>query len=407
MYCVSTRFIHLLGIVYFIIGCQIATAYGQKPVPKEVQTHIDAVETNLAVFFPKTDSITGYASLAERMAYYNVNALSIAVINNGKLEWAKAYGFANAEDRIEATPTTMFQAASISKSVNALCVMKLVDEKKLSLTEDVRKYLSGWRLPISDTARGYEVNLANLLSHTAGLSVHGFEGYEVGKPMPTSTVAILNGKPPTNSPAVQFVTKPNVGFKYSGGGILVVQEILEEQFNLPYTTILDKKVLIPLQMKHSTFTQPLPVECRDKAAVGYRVTGKPLTGKWHIYPEQAAAGLWTTPSDLANFIIAIQKSYNKKKGFIKQQTAHTMVTPYLAGTKVGLGVFESAWGDTPFFNHGGANEGFRSFYCGSLTTGKGIVIMINSDNDRIFKEIVYTVAKDYNWKNEKTIQPNK
>lgn len=406
MHRVSTRFIYLLGILFTlsIVNFSIVSGQGRKlrkqQLQDSIQKHINTIESHLAIFLPKTDSITGYASLTERMTYYKVQGLSIAVINDGKLEWAKAYGYADIDEQILASPGTLFQAASISKSLNALCVMKCVDARKLSLDNDVDQYMQRWSLPKGDKFKDSTVSLAQLLSHSAGLNVSGFSGYEEGKPRPATTVDILNGTGFANNQPIKFIAAPGSKFRYSGGGITVVQEILEEIFRAPYATILDKKVLKSLRMSNSTFQQPLPEAWRAGAATGYRVTGKAVAGKYHIYPEQAAAGLWTTPTDLAKFIIAVQQSYNKKRGFIKQATAKRMLSPYLADSNVGLGVFLSKWGGTPFFNHGGGNEGFRSFYCGSLSTGKGLIIMINSDNDRIFKEIVYTVAKEYNWKND-------
>ena len=213
-------------------------------------------------------------TLKERMALYNANAVSIAVIKDYKIEWVKAYGYADVSEHKPATPQTLFQAASISKSINSLGILKLVQERKLDLDNDINNYLTDWKFPYDEAiTKGKKISISNVLSHTAGLSGHGFYGYEKGKKLPT-IIEILNGVPPANSGAVRSVFEPGLKFQYSGGGTVITQLILENVTGEKYEDYMMKNVLVPLGMNESSFNQP-PLE--DKAsllATGYHANGK-------------------------------------------------------------------------------------------------------------------------------------
>jgi CubicO group peptidase (beta-lactamase class C family) len=203
-------------------------------------------------------------TIKERMAHYHVNGLSMAVIRNYKVEWAKGYGWANREKNIPVTSQTRFQAGSISKSVNALGILTLVRDGKLNLDTDVNEYLSSWKLA---QGAGQKVTMAQLLSHTAGLNVLGFSGYIAGQPVP-SVQQVLNGEAPANSPAVRLVSKPGVRFAYSGGGVTVAQLLAMDITHQPYEQLMDERVLMPLGMTNSTFTQSAPAG-QPLMAAGY------------------------------------------------------------------------------------------------------------------------------------------
>lgn len=331
-------------------------------------------------------------TLKERMAHYHVNGLSIAVIRNYKVEWAKGYGWADKELHLPVTLQTRFQAGSISKSVNALGILTLVRDGKLALDTDVNHYLSTWKLAQNS---GSKVTLANLLSHTAGLNVSGFSGYTAGQPIP-SVQQVLNGEKPANSPPVRMVEKPGTGFAYSGGGVTVAQLIAMDVTRQPYEQLMDERVLNPLKMSNSTFAQPFVKPKVAVLASGYDESGRKFKGgSYHLYPEQAAAGLWTTPTDLARFIIAIQKAFEgKDPGIIPQTLAAKMLTPFI-DKRAGLGVFIDSLKGAEYFGHDGLTYGFRSQYYGSLKGGNGVVIMTNSVIDGLIPEIVNSVAKVY------------
>lgn len=342
------------------------------------------------------DSVIKRFNIEERMHYYNIPSISIAVINNGKIAWAKAYGLADVTDNRKADLRTLYQAASISKSINALCIIKLAQDGKLDLDKDIRTYLKTWTFPDNDLSKGKTITLKNLLSHTAGLSTGGFRGYLKGDSLPTIN-QVLDGVPPANSDAVKPVLVPGTAKQYSGGGTLVTKKILMDNISADYSGLIRTAVLQPLGMTGSTFVQPLPAQYKNFAAA-YDINKKEMPGKYYIYPEQAPDGLWTNPTDYAKFILTIQRSLKEDGGFLTKKMANEMVTPVLEGSDAALGVFIKQKGGEKYFTHTGANMGYRSIYYGSFSAGNGVVILINSDNDKILDELVNSVAVAYNWK---------
>lgn len=355
---------------------------------QSVNDKIKILENNLNYW---DKSKTKKAPLKDRMAFYNANAVSIAVIKDYKIEWVKAYGFADVSEKRIATPETLFQAASISKSINSLGILKLVQEGKLGLDDDVNNYLKTWKFPYDATSNGKKITIANLLSHKAGLSVHGFGGYEKGKELPT-TIQILDGLKPSNSSAVRSIFEPSTKFQYSGGGTTISQLILENTTGEKYEDYMLKNVLIPLGMNNSSYNQPPSKDKENLLTTAYE-NGKEVKGKYHIYPEKAAAGLWTNPTDLANYIIETQLSLLGKSNKIlsKEMSEKRLENNF--------GVFLNDFHGTKYFIHDGKNQGFISVYIGSLEDGNGAVVMTNGSNMKLIYEIVNSIASLNQWKN--------
>ncbi len=363
--------------------------------PDAQENQIKAVENNLTASIQFEGDAT--MNLADRMAFYKIKGLSIAVIQNYQILWAKGYGWADEDKKIPVTIQTLFQAASISKSLNAVGVLKLVQDKKLDLYTDINTYLNTWKFPYDSKSKEKKITMANLLSHTAGLTVHGFAGYEQGKKIPT-VVEILDGKIPANSMGILSMYEPGLKYEYSGGGITVSQQIVMDITQEPYASYMDEKILKPLGMNASTYSQPPANSKAELLATGYKTDGKEITGKYHIYPEQAAAGLWTNPTDLSKYIIETQLAYKGKSAkVLNQSMTQTRLTPYV-DKSAALGVFIDNSNGIKYFQHGGANEGFRSVYYGSLEGGNGVVVMVNSDNSGILQEVVNSVSKVYDFK---------
>jgi len=336
-------------------------------------------------------------NLLNRMTYYKIPGLSIAVIQNYKIVWAKGYGFANDSAKIPVTEKTLFQAASISKSLNSMGVLKLVQDKKLDLNTDINVYLKSWHFPYDSLSKGKKITIANLLSHSAGLNVHGFGGYERGTPLPT-IVQILNGEKPANSPAIKSMFEPGKRYEYSGGGTTITQLIVMDITHMPYADYMKNEVLKPLGMSGSTYSQPPYDVDQNLLTVAYNPAGKPIKGNYHIYPEQAAAGLWTNPTDLSKYIIETQLAYEGKSAkILNRETTRLRLTVH-AGNNVGLGAFIDKMDSTLYFSHSGGNEGFRCQYYGSLEGGNGVVVMVNSDNGGVIQELINSVAKVYGFK---------
>jgi CubicO group peptidase (beta-lactamase class C family) len=365
-------------------------AFAQAPL----QSRIQRVEQGLLPAVTVKGN-PGWA-IEARMKHYKIPGVSVAVINDFKVEWARGYGVMDTETNEPVTTETLFQAGSISKPVAAMVALKKVEQGKLALDENINNKLTSWKLPDNEFTTQKKVTLANLLSHTAGLTVHGFPGYAVGKPLPTLP-QVLDGAPPANTAAVRVNMEPGTKFRYSGGGTTIAQLAIMDIEKKPYPQIAQETVLGPLGMTSSTYSQPLPDHTRKKAAAGYRGNGKVVEGKIHIYPEMAAAGLWTTPTDLAKFAIEVQLSLQGKSNkVLTKETITRMVTPFIE-EHIGLGFFLEKHGNALYFGHGGADEGFRAGLLVHKDKGYGVAVMVNSDNGQIIGEIMRSVAKEYQW----------
>jgi CubicO group peptidase (beta-lactamase class C family) len=336
--------------------------------------------------------------MAERMDRWNVEAVSVAVIHDFEVVWAQAWGLADREEGTAATTETLFQAGSISKPVGATGALRLVEEGRVELDVPVNDYLTSWSLPDNEFTERTPVTIRRLLSHTAGTTVHGFPGYAVSDEVPT-VPQVLDGAPPANTAAVRVDIEPGTQQRYSGGGTTIVQLALTDVTGEAYPDLLNRLVLEPAGMVHSTYENPLPADRLTEAAAGYGRDGSAVPGKRHTYPEMAAAGLWTTPTDLARFAIAMQNSLRGAPGgVLEPTTAHEMVTPVLDAA--GLGFFVMDEDGALYFGHNGADRGFQALLLASRDGGYGVAVMANSDNGgAIAAEILRAVAFEYDWEN--------
>jgi CubicO group peptidase (beta-lactamase class C family) len=334
-------------------------------------------------------------TMADRMAFHKVPGVSVAVINEGAVEWAKGYGSTEAGKETPVTPRTLFQAASLSKSLTALAAMRLVEQGVLSLDQDVNARLTSWKIPENEFMSAEKVTLRRLLSHTAGLTVSGFGGYPADAPVP-ALLQILDGQKPANSAAIRVDILPGSRNRYSGGGYTVAQQLMIDVTGKPFPALLSELALKPLGMGDSTYEQPLRADLRGVAASGHTPDGKPIPGRYHTYPEMAAAGLWTTPTDLARFLIEMQKARQGRSTVLTADSARTMTTAVKAGYGLGLGL--DGGGPGANFGHGGSNEGFRCQMTALLESGRGVVVMTNGDNgSALAMEIIRAVAQEYGW----------
>lgn len=335
-------------------------------------------------------------AIADRMAHYKVPGVSIAVINDGKIEWAKGYGVTEAGGSTPVKPETMFQAASISKPVAAMGMLALVEKGLLSLDEDVNAKLKSWKVPENDFTKEQKVTLRRLASHSAGLTVHGFRGYAADEAVPTA-VQLLDGQKPANSAPVRVDVLPGSLWRYSGGGITVMQVLMGDVTGKPFPALMRELVLDKIGMKNSTYEQPLTTEYAMRAASGHRSNGQMIKGKWHTYPEMAAAGLWTTPTDLAKFAIEIQQSKAGKSNKVLSQTMIAQMLTKQSGD-YGLGIGVGGEGSKASFSHGGSNEGFKCNLFAYSETGQGAVVMTNGDlGGQLASEIFRSIAREYGW----------
>ncbi|SHN12808.1 serine hydrolase domain-containing protein [Flavobacterium xinjiangense] len=388
---------HLFLFLFFFLQVVINSLYSQeKKYSPEIEKKITEVENNLGLWV-NVEGASNQKTLQQQMDFYHVNGVSIAVVKDYKIEWSRGYGWADSSEQRPVTTATLFQAGSISKSINGIGILKLVQEKQLNLDTDINEYLKTWKFPYDSLSKGKKITLANLLSHTAGLKVYGFPGYEIGNTIPALN-AILDGKKPSITPAVRSAFEPGLKFQYSGGGIAISQAVLQDITNKPYDVFMWESVLKPLGMNNSFYTIPISCDKQNVLATAYKEDGNEVIGKFHIYPEQAAAGLWTNPTDLACYIIETQLAMQDKSNkVLSQEMTKIRLTPF-TDSKSALGVFIDKKGEQTYFQHGGKNEGFVAQYYGSMEGGNGVVVMANTSNTAILMEIINSVAVVYDWK---------
>jgi CubicO group peptidase (beta-lactamase class C family) len=367
----------------------------QAMLSPEIQSRIEQVSACLLTRVVEKDDPHACQKLLDRMPADYVPGVSIAVIHNGAIEWAQGFGVVNVGGA-PVTAETMFQAGSMSKPVAAMAALHLADQGKLQLDSNVNQALTSWKIPASDAAPGTAVTLRQLLNHTAGLTVHGFPGYAAGAPIPT-LVQILNGEKPANTGAIRLEAAPGTRWKYSGGGYTIMQQLLLDVSHQPFPRLLHDIVLAPIGMTRSTYEQPLPLERRAATATPHQNDGTPVAGGFHTYPEMAAAGLWSTPTDLAKFAIEIQSSLRGKANRVLsiEMTQQMLV----AGQgKYGLGLEIGGSPGNPYFVHGGINKGFEGLLVAYAQSGDGAVIMTNAQGgQRLANDILRSIAAVYGW----------
>jgi CubicO group peptidase (beta-lactamase class C family) len=342
-------------------------------------------------------------SLASRMAHYRTPGASIAVVDDFDLAWARGFGVRAFDAADEVTAHTPFQAGSISKPVFALAVMRLVERGVLDLDADVNQYLISWQVPANGDWRP-RITLRQLLSHTAGTTVHGFPGYSAGGPLPTLQ-EVLDGLPPANTLPVTVDTLPGIAFRYSGGGTTIAQLAVMDVMKQPFPELMRELILDPVGMTDSIYQQPPPAELAARAAVAHPWNGVPTAGGWHVYAEMAAAGLWTTAGDLAKLAAALMCALRGEASTLplKPETVASMLRPQLPDQKagqdfVGLGWFCYGKDDDFWFGHQGGNEGFLAELKLFPARGKAAAVMTNSIQGwPLRREVIKAVGREYDW----------
>ncbi len=372
-----------------------------RPHPKgsndsDLAARIQRVENGIASIPLGGDEPPIPVNVEKLMELYKVPGLSLAVIDNFKIAWAKGYGVTEAGSTSPVTLHTLFQAGSISKPVAATGTLSLVEHGKLALDENVNLKTKSWQVPDNEFTKDQKVTLRRLLSHSAGLTVHGFPGYEAGTPIPT-LLQIFNGEPPANTAPIRVEFVPGSKFQYSGGGITIEQQLVMDVTGKPFPQFMRQTVFDKIGMSDSTYEQPLPPARVAMAATGTQTDGKSIPGKRHVYPEMAAAGLWTTASDLAKFGIEIALSKQGKANHVLDQaTTQEMLTPQI--DQVGLGFFLAQFKNPQEFGHEGDDAGFKAQLIMFGDSGKGVAIMANSDNGiTVENQVIQSVAKEYGW----------
>jgi CubicO group peptidase (beta-lactamase class C family) len=366
-------------------------------VPDDAR-HIANIEHGLRPAQALVGTPVPLSMLKDEMRRLHVPGLSIAVIDDGRLAWAKGYGVAGPSGA-PVTPETLFQAASISKPVAAFGAMTLVQSAKLDLRADINTQLRSWKLP--NAPGEAPVSLLHLLSHTGGLNVSGFPGYMPGQAVPT-VVQVLDGIAPATTAPIRVVSPPGSGWQYSGGGYTVLQQLVMDVSGQEFDTVMQARVLGPFKMTSSSFNQPADAAILKQAALPHDSSGKPYAGGPSTYPELAAAGMWTTPSDLARFVIGVQASASGRSKVLDQANARKMLTPVRNDYALGFEI--SGSGAATSFAHGGSNRGYQNYLFGYVDSGRGAVVMTNGDaGDEVARATMRAIAAEYNWPSYQTV----
>ncbi len=382
-----------LATCFFALGCSQPPLI---PAPPDTGPELEALQLSQGLSAPirRAGDPVQPMRLLDRLSHYKVPGVSIAVIDGGELRWAKSWGVVRAGSEDAVTPETLFQASSISKALTATAILDRVESGDLDLDADLgpryADFLAGSSEPTGITAR-------RLLTHTAGLNQQEFEGYGPGEPTP-SLDQTLRGVEPAVGPGLAVIRPAGTAWQYSGGGFLLLQKLLEDQSRRSFDELMQESLLRPLAMDHSTFSQPLSSQLEARAALGHDGHGEPLPGGSRTYPELAAAGLWTTPTDLVHWLIDLQKAHAGKPGrILKRRTARAMLEPQAPGSW-GLGIQVGGAGQARWMGHLGGNRGFPALALGFVSSGHGAVIMTNGDGGHgLIREIVTGLAGIYDW----------
>jgi len=354
------------------------------------------VESNL---LPKVrflgESESG-SPVSERLDLLKVPAISFALIEEGRVEWTSGYGtkIVGAYDPV--TCETLFQAASLSKPITLMAAVRMHDAGLIDLDVDIQNYLRHYTLPTGEQSAANPITFRTLLEHTSGLTPGGFMGYHRDLALPTD-LDILNGTGVSNSARLESLKQPGAELAYSGGGYTVAEVAMQDVAGKPFDELMSEWILGPLNMQSSEFTQPLPANRTKEVAQGHDAKGNTIDGGWHNYPEQAAAGLWSTAGDLAKFLVEIFKAYHGQSDALDKEAIRHLLHDQRHGHAYGF-IVSSNEGEAPTITHYGGNVGYRSFMFINLQTGDGAVYLTNSDGGgNLGSEFLHSASRVYGW----------
>lgn len=357
--------------------CALLALPAHAQTAQSAQQRMQAVQNHLSRYVVIRGSRNDDLNLLSQMKALNVPAVSIAAIRNGTLDWARAYGVSSLQGAPVSTKT-LFEAASISKPVAALGVLKLVEEGKIDLDTDVNQYLKRWRIPDNQFTVKQKVTVRELLNHTSGIGTHNGDIYDPSSPVPT-LLQLLEGDEPARTPPVRVEAVPGTEFAYSNGGYLVLSLLIEDVTGESFAEYMKRTVLDPIGMKHSTFDAPLPLEWQRHAATAYGDDGEwAVSPSKFVSPNLAAGGLWSTPTDLARLLLEVRREHDgESHKVLHQKTMRMMLSPGMgpaSSRRWGLGFEVSGSPDNPYIRHEGSGY-FQDDMVEYLHDGNGLVVM--------------------------------
>jgi len=365
--------------------------------PKNESANIRRVENGIIPIDGSGKDSGSTQSILARMHKLKIPGLSIAVFDKGRIIWTRGYGYRNLASKQKVDANTVFQAASLSKPLTSVAMFNLAERQMIQPDQDINQQLHSWKVPDNAFTKEHKVTPEGIVCHMAGFNVHGFAGYRHRDTIPT-LLQILNGEKPANSPPIRVVEVPGIKESYSGGGFEVLQQLLQEVTAKSFPTLMNDLVIGPAGMHRSAFSLRIPAALAGNFAAGYLADGSEVPDGYDIYPEQAAAGLWTTPSDLVHFLLNLDNVYlGRSPGLLKQATVKYMLTKVPNGGGSGFGVDHDGTADLDF-RHSGGNLGYTCYEVCFAESGKGVVIMTNSDNGaQLMHELIRDIARVYGW----------
>jgi CubicO group peptidase (beta-lactamase class C family) len=382
----------ILRAMVALTVCILVAANAGAQTGASSKQRLEDVEDHLTRYVVLKNAKGESMRLAPQMEAMHVPAVSMAAIRDGQLDWAQAYGV-TALGGARANPRTLFGAASMSKPLTALGVLKLVEEGKVDLDTEVNHYLKRWKIPDNAFTSEKKVTVRELLNHTSGIGTHNGELYDPGQPIPT-LLQMLNGEKPAKSPPVQVEAAPGTKWAYSNGGYLVLQLLIEDVTSEGFAHYMKRAILDPTGMEDSTFEAPLPQDWASRGATAYWEDGKSgIPPEKFVEPNLAAGGLWSTPTDMAKFLMEIQREYGgTSQKLLHQRTVQMMATPGMTGWGLGFRVGGSA--ANPVLSH----EGSGVFQDEMLIylRGNGLVVMTSGgDGAQLKDELIRSAGSVY------------
>lgn len=381
-------------LALFVISCNDSEDVVYHPdyySSKADSIHAQNIENNLIPMYSVAGKVRRM-TIPEMMKQDHIPGVSMAFVDHGQIVWTKHYGYANLEDSIRVNSETVFTGASLSKPITAIAALNLVEKGLLDLNEDVNLKLKEWKVPETSLTEHEKVTLRRLIGHNAGIKNDLWSSYLPEETVPTLN-QMLSGEKPSVEPPASVIHEPGSQVEYSNTGYVVIQKLLMDVCKDDFDRIIDQRVFDPVGMENSSFKQPIPDNLMQRKAVGYTEELTPYP--YRLFPYQAAGGVWTTPTDLAKFMITLFDDYH--------EATNTLVSKEMAQTIFRKEIRRYAftlwnWGDDIVFQHFGSNQGFNCFMYGSIDKKQGIVVMTNSDNSfGMFDYIQRAVNDEYEW----------
>ncbi|WP_190138512.1 serine hydrolase domain-containing protein, partial [Streptomyces longispororuber] len=319
-----------------------------------------------------------------------VPGVGLALLHGGELVAVEAYGAA--ADGVPLTPATPFQTGSLSKHVTALGVLRLADDGVLDLDADVNTYLTSWRVP--GGAGEQPVTLRQLLGHRSGLSSTPGNGFHPAAAAP-ALLDLLRGTADPEVPPVTRGAVPGSAFRKANAHYVVVQQALEDATGEPFAALMRRLVLDPLGMRDSSFAQDFPDHAGQPVALGHDAEGRVLDGGWRVRPDAAAAGLWSTPADLAKVALEVRRSaLGRPLALLREDTAAQLLAA-APDSLYGLGTVVDVTGADTEFGHGGTPTGYHGVSLAALRSGTGLVVLTNGDGgEQVVKAVAAAAQTD-------------